>query len=100
VTIEELKIIIKEGESYKIEISNPGGLPKPLTAEEFGTRSVARNPIVASLLHRAGLKELATEIGLSPDGVKYHLNSLRKKGIIRHIGPTKKGEWQIIENYH
>jgi ATP-dependent DNA helicase RecG len=32
--------------------SNPGGLPSGLSPEEFGSKSVARNPRIASLLHR------------------------------------------------
>ena len=37
----------------RIEISNPGGLPKGLRPEEFGKRSVLRNPRIAGMLHRA-----------------------------------------------
>lgn len=37
----------------RIEIGNPGGLPKGLRPEEFGKKSVLRNPRVAGLLHRA-----------------------------------------------
>jgi len=36
----------------RVEISNPGGLPKGLPPEEFGKRSVTRNPNIANLLHR------------------------------------------------
>jgi len=36
----------------RVEITNPGGLPKGITLENFGTLSVTRNPIIASLLHR------------------------------------------------
>lgn len=36
----------------RVQISNPGGLPSGLKPSEFGTRSVARNPLIASLLHR------------------------------------------------
>jgi ATP-dependent DNA helicase RecG len=43
----------------RIEISNPGGLPKGLSREELGTRSVRRNPLIADLLHRIGLIEKA-----------------------------------------
>lgn len=43
----------------RIEISNPGGLPKGLTREELGTRSVRRNPLIADLLHRIALIEKA-----------------------------------------
>jgi ATP-dependent DNA helicase RecG len=36
----------------RVEITNPGGLPKGITSENFGTLSVTRNPVIASLLHR------------------------------------------------
>jgi ATP-dependent DNA helicase RecG len=36
----------------RVVISNPGGLPSGLSPEEFGTKSVARNPRIASQLHR------------------------------------------------
>ena len=41
----------------RVEISNPGGLVKGLTPENFGKRSVLRNPNIASLLHRSGYVE-------------------------------------------
>lgn len=43
----------------RIEISNPGGLPRGLNREELGTRSVRRNPLIADLLHRIALIEKA-----------------------------------------
>jgi ATP-dependent DNA helicase RecG len=43
----------------RIEVSNPGGLPKGLSKEELGTRSVRRNPLIADLLHRIALIEKA-----------------------------------------
>ena len=169
----------------RIEISNPGGLPSGLTRKSFGTKSVVRNPVIASLLHRAGYiekigtgikrienavkehgrgrvifsfdsfftvsfsrvkaaektsakttpeiekttqettqeiekttqettqemilglikinsaitrKGLAEKTGLTPDGVKYHLDQLRGQGVIRHVGATKKGCWEVMEN--
>lgn len=36
----------------RVEISNPGGLPSGLKPSEFGRKSVARNPLIASLLNR------------------------------------------------
>lgn len=44
-------------------------------------------------------KGLAEKTGLTPDGVKYHLDKLRKQGVIRHVGATKKGYWEVMENY-
>src|SRR6056297_3318652 len=41
----------------RIEISNPGGLPKGLDQKSFGKRAVRRNQIIASLLHRINFVE-------------------------------------------
>ncbi len=41
---------------------------------------------------------LASLVGVTPAGVKYHLDKLRKAGRIRHVGPTKKGRWEILES--
>jgi ATP-dependent DNA helicase RecG len=43
----------------RIEISNPGGLPKGLSRAELGNRSVRRNPLIADLLHRIAFIEKA-----------------------------------------
>ena len=47
----------------RVEIYNPGGLAKGLKPEEFGTRSVCRNPLIASLLLRCSyIEKLGTGI--------------------------------------
>ena len=40
---------------------------------------------------------MAERIGITPHGVKYHLAKLRKAGIIRHVGPTKAGRWEMLK---
>jgi ATP-dependent DNA helicase RecG len=61
----------------RIEITNFGGLTKGLKPEDFGKKSVLRNPNIANLLHRAGyiekmgtginkMKKLISKAGLSP----------------------------------
>ena len=45
----------------RIEISNPGGLPKGLKPENFGKHSVARNSLIAALLHRCNYLEPSFE---------------------------------------
>lgn len=42
-------------------------------------------------------KELAQIVGISFDGIKYHIKKLTKTGIIKHEGPTKAGKWVIIK---
>ena len=43
-------------------------------------------------------EQLAKVIGITPDGIKKQLDKLKKDGKIRHVGATKKGHWEIIEN--
>ncbi|MFZ2470974.1 MAG: ATP-binding protein [Methanothrix sp.] len=61
----------------RIEIYNPGGLPRGLSPESFGKRSVLRNPKIAGMLHRADyiekmgtgvrkMQRLMSEAGLLP----------------------------------
>ena len=42
-------------------------------------------------------EQLAEIIGITPDGIKKQLDKLKKAGRIRHVGATKKGHWEIIE---
>jgi ATP-dependent DNA helicase RecG len=42
-------------------------------------------------------EQLAEVIGITPDGIKKQLDKLKKAGKIRHVGATKKGHWEIIE---
>jgi ATP-dependent DNA helicase RecG len=41
-------------------------------------------------------RELAEALGLSVDGVSYHLKKLRADGQIQHRGPTKSGWWEVL----
>ncbi len=41
--------------------------------------------------------ELAAALGLTSDGIKYHLQKLTKEGIIIHKGSTRSGYWEIIK---
>jgi len=61
----------------RIEITSYGGLVKSLKPEDFGKKSVLRNPNIANLLHRGGyiekmgtginkIKRLVAEAGLPP----------------------------------
>jgi ATP-dependent DNA helicase RecG len=36
----------------RVDVTSPGGVPSGITAKNFGTMSIARNPVIANLLHR------------------------------------------------
>ncbi len=41
-------------------------------------------------------EELAKEIGITSDGVKYHLAKIKKEGIIKRIEPDKGRHWEVV----
>lgn len=41
----------------RIEISNPGGLLKGINSQNFGKKTLRRNPLIAGLLQRCNLME-------------------------------------------
>ncbi len=63
--------IIIEVFDNRVEITSPGGLPGDLKPEDFGTKSVARNPVIASLLLRADyIERIGTGITRMKNAVK------------------------------
>lgn len=42
-------------------------------------------------------QELAVTLGLTRDGVKYHVNNMKRNGMIRHVGPPRGGHWEILK---
>ena len=59
----------------RVEISNFGGLPKGLKKEEFGKKSIRRNPLIADLMARAGyIEKMGT-------GIKKMKGLVRKEGL-------------------
>jgi ATP-dependent DNA helicase RecG len=42
-------------------------------------------------------RELASRLGLSDSGIKYHLEKLKAAGVIRRVGATKSGYWEVLK---
>jgi ATP-dependent DNA helicase RecG len=80
----------------RIEVTNPGGLPKGLSRSELGTRSVRHNQLIADLLHRIGFIEKAgTGIHRMQDEAREHkcpAPHFRANGFFTAIfRPTREG---------
>ena len=68
--------VVVEIFSDRLEIYNPGGLPNGLDPKKFGTKSVPRNLLIASMLHRANyIEQAGTELSV----LKKLLQTIRKK---------------------
>ncbi|MCK4561188.1 MAG: winged helix-turn-helix transcriptional regulator [Calditrichia bacterium] len=93
----------------RVEISNPGGLPKGLSKKDFGKKAVRRNQIIASLLHRidfvenmgTGINKIRTLLkksGAAPPqfefGDFFTITFLRKE---REPGTEEKSSEKIIK---
>ena len=65
------------------------------------TQETTQEKIMTSLRAEPALtrKLLAQCLSISEDGVKYHLNKLKAAGKIRHVGSTKAGRWEVIEDH-
>jgi ATP-dependent DNA helicase RecG len=68
------------------------------TTQEIGPETVP-GKIVTLLRQKPAVtrRGLAKQLGLSADGTKYHLDKLRAAGVIRHVGSTKTGHWEILK---
>jgi len=41
---------------------------------------------------------MAAKLNLTGDGVRYHTDNLKSKGILKRIGSTKAGQWKVLNN--
>lgn len=55
---------------------------KPITTQEKILAAIQAKPEITQ-------KELAQSIGITLDGIKYHIRNMTKSGIIKHEGSTK-----------
>jgi len=42
-------------------------------------------------------KELSNSIGINQSAIQKHLDTLKKKGLLKRIGPDKGGHWEVSE---
>jgi ATP-dependent DNA helicase RecG len=46
---------------------------------------------------RISKRELADRIGISTTAIDKNISMLKKKGLLRRIGPDKGGRWEIVK---
>lgn len=49
--------------------------------------AIKKNPFITR-------KELAFTIGISEEGIKFHINKLKKQKMLKRVGPDKGGQWR------
>lgn len=72
----------------------PTPIPTPITTPIAVQRQllslIFANPEISQ-------QELAVALGLTRDGIKYHLNRMKRAGTIRHVGPARGGRWEVAK---
>jgi ATP-dependent DNA helicase RecG len=53
-------------------------------------RLIADNP-------RITMVELADAIGITPKGIAWQIDQLKKRGILKRVGPAKGGYWKVVD---
>ena len=77
--IEEVPVSVEVFED-RVQIRNPGGLPKGYDRKRFGTESIPRNLLIASMLHRVDYIEKAgTGISRIKEAIKNHKRKVKLK---------------------
>lgn len=69
-----------------------------LKSRQIITQEITQENIIKAINSNPKItkRELALIFSKTEDSIKYQLSKLVKKGLIKHIGSTKSGEWIII----
>ena len=74
-----------------------------ITQENNFTQEIVQENIQKLILEviknnpKATRNEIANKLNSTSHTIKYQLNKMKKAGIIKHIGSTKSGYWEIVE---
>ena len=83
-----------------LELKNAGieQLPHTTQTTTQSTTQTTAQKILAIIKANPNVSRsaLSREIGLSPDGIKWHLQKLKECNAIRRVGPKYGGHWEVI----
>ena len=85
-------LIIKKASTPPMTPPMTTPITPPMTQLERNIFDIIKENSVVSMT------EIAEKLNISRDTVKEYINKLKKKEIIRRVGTTKSGYWEIIEN--
>ena len=98
--------IFEEGNVFKITIPlenvaelqvGPGSNKENDKENNIENNKEIENKIIAVLQEKpeASIKEISKTLDLSIGSVRHHIEKLKKRNMVKHVGSTKKGRWII-----
>lgn len=88
-------------QALELEQEVTGKLPERTTRKNYQKELPERTEdailFILSQNPTITMAELAASLALSTDGIKYHLDNLRKGNRIIRVGGRKFGQWQVLE---
>ncbi|MCY4519247.1 MAG: winged helix-turn-helix transcriptional regulator [Caldilineaceae bacterium] len=83
--------------AYQAADSTARGIAIQETTQKT-TQKTTRDRILDYLRAEPGLTQrvLAERVGLTPDGVRYHLRKLKAAGALRRVGSDRAGSWEVL----
>lgn len=88
--LDNREMQIKENTTQKIEKTAQKTTQKDVKTAQKILQIIEGNPKVTR-------KELAELVNISPDGIKWNLDKLKKEGKLRRIGSDRGGHWEVIK---
>jgi ATP-dependent DNA helicase RecG len=95
-------LVAAVGEVISTQLLDDTRVAKIQTTQETTQETVptpVQNKILLLMMQRPAItrKQLAVALGITDDGVKYHLGKLKLAGTIVREGSTKKGCWKVLK---
>lgn len=82
--------VVPEDVPKNNKITFPITITKGDAKEKEILELITNNPALSA-------EEIARHVGLTRVGARYHINNLKKKGIIRRKGHGRGGSWEVSE---
>ena len=95
-----LRVSFKYRENpFKYEKTTTQEATQETTQENYAMLNETQIHIIKLIKENPSItqKEIAKELKMTRDGVKYNMNVLKEMSIISREGSTKKGKWKILK---
>ncbi len=96
-TQETAETTTQETAEATIQETNRETFTDTIVTTQETTETTTQETILAEIRKNPSTtrEQLAEIVGISKEGVKWHLDKMKKLGLIKHVGSTKGGYWKI-----